>query len=166
MIAATNRVLRGAEGERLFRRDLLFRLNEIEIRLPALRERTEDIVSLARHFLSFYGGIDGPLLGPDAEAVLSSYAWPGNVRELENLMKRIAALHSGGREIGADEVLPFLMDDAPLHAGPGADRAIVERDAILLAWRDANGNKSRLAELLGVSRKTLYARLKRLQLQL
>ncbi len=82
IIAATNRVLRGGDAERLFRRDLLYRLNEIEIRLPPLRERVEDIVPLARHFLSFYGGIGGPRLAQDAESLLVSYGWPGNVREL------------------------------------------------------------------------------------
>ena len=105
-------------------------------------------------------------LAPSVWELFTRYSWPGNVRELENIMKRIAALHSGEREIGAGEVLPFLVDNAPALTGPVADRAVAERDAILLAWRDANGNKSRLAGLLGISRKTLYARLKRLQLQL
>jgi two-component system NtrC family response regulator len=166
IIAATNRPLRGADGERLFRRDLLFRLNEIEIRLPSLRERGEDIVPLARHFLSFYGGLGGPRLTPDAEAVLASCAWAGNVRELENVMKRIAALHAGESHVSATEVLPFLSDEAPSWSSEAADRASAERDEIIAAWRDANGNKSRLAELIGVSRKTLYARLKRLRLEL
>jgi DNA-binding NtrC family response regulator len=164
IIAATNRTLRGADGERLFRRDLLFRLNEIEIRLPALNEHSDDIVPLARHFLAFYGGIDGPRLAPDAEGVLASYAWPGNVRELENVMKRLAALHPGGDPVAARDLLPFLVDsDLPAN---GNVRGTTERDAIVTAWRDAHGNKSRLAQLLGVSRKTLYARLKRLQLEL
>jgi len=166
IIAATNRSLRGADGERLFRRDLLFRLNEIEIRLPMLRERGEDIVPLARHFLSFYGGLQGPRLGHDAEAVLASYAWPGNVRELENVMKRIAALHAGTDVIGTADVMPFLTEDEPALALPSADRATAERDAIVAAWRDAHGSKTRLAQLVGVSRKTLYARLKRLHLEL
>ncbi len=113
VIAATNRVLRGAEGEKSFRRDLLYRLNEIEIRLPSLRERQEDIVPLARHFLAFYGGLEGPRLSLGAEAVLRSYGWPGNVRELENVMKRVAALHSGAEEVGPDSILPFLNDAAP-----------------------------------------------------
>ncbi len=165
IIAATNRSLRGADGERLFRRDLLFRLNEIEIRLPSLRERHEDVVPLARHFLSFYGGLEGPRLAPDAEAVLASYGWPGNVRELENVMKRLAALHAAEGPVGAHDILPFLSEDAPQAPSP-RDRANAERDEIVTAWRDAHGNKSRLAELLGVSRKTLYARLKRLQLEL
>ena len=161
VIAATNRELRGGEGERLFRRDLLFRLNEIEIRLPSLAERPADIVPLARHFLAFYGGLEGPRLTPDAEAVLLSHAWPGNVRELENVMKRVGALNAGESAVTAEALLPFL-GAAPSAASVGTD----ERAAILEAYREARGNKSRVAELLGVSRKTLYARLKRLDLRL
>ena len=160
VIAATNRELRGDEGERLFRRDLLYRLNEIEIRLPALDERPEDIVPLARHFLAFYAGIDGPRLSADAEAVLRTHSWPGNVRELENLMRRVGALHGGESMLTAETLLPFL----------GATRPTASRDDERQAIRDAHqefgGNKSRMAEALGVSRKTLYARLKRLGLEL
>ena len=165
IIAATNRVLRGDDGERLFRRDLLYRLNEIEIRLPTLRERIEDIVPLARHFLSFYGGLEGPRLAHDAESMLVSYGWPGNVRELENVMKRVAALHAGHGELDAGAILPFLSEP-PARASAQADRRCSERDDIVSAWRQAHGNKSRLAVLLGISRKTLYARLKRLDLTL
>ena len=165
LIAATNRELRSEMGEKLFRRDLLFRLNEIEIRLPALRERAEDIVPLGRHFLAFYGGLEGPQLGPDAESVLQTYRWPGNVRELENVMKRLGALHSGAGVLDAAELLPFLSSETPepVH---GATRADDDRQVIRTAWSRAGGNKSRLATLLGVSRKTLYARLKRLDLSL
>ena len=165
IIAATNRVLRGGDAERLFRRDLLYRLNEIEIRLPALRERVEDIVPLAKHFLSFYGGLDGPRLSHDGESLLVSYGWPGNVRELENVMKRLAALHSDSGELDARAILPLLADP-PQRASEQADRRANERDEIVTAWRQAHGNKSRLADLLGISRKTLYARLKRLDLKL
>jgi DNA-binding NtrC family response regulator len=167
LIAATNRELRGGD-ERLFRRDLLFRLTEIEIRVPSLRERADDIIPLARHFLAFYGGLQGPRLTPDAESVLRSHPWPGNVRELENVMKGVAALHSGVDELNASALLPFLIQSGseapavrPDLGGPPDDRA-----AILAAFAEAHGNKSRVAELLGVSRKTLYARLKRLNLEL
>jgi DNA-binding NtrC family response regulator/tetratricopeptide (TPR) repeat protein len=163
IISATNRELRGGEGERVFRRDLLFRLNEIEIRLPALRERVEDVVPLARHFLAFYGGIEAPELAPEAEGMLRAYAWPGNVRELENVMKRAAALHCGDRSLDGAALLPFLSD--PARSAPGAEPGD-ERATILEAYRQSDGNKSRLAERLGVSRKTLYARLKRLDLRL
>jgi DNA-binding NtrC family response regulator len=164
IIASTNRELRGSEGERLFRRDLLFRLNEIEIRVPPLRERLDDIVPLARHFLAFYGGFQGPRLSADAEAVLLSHAWPGNVRELENVMKRVGALHVGSEHLDAAALLPFLLQASPVRpAREGADQ---ERAAILAAYQRAGRNKSRVAELLGVSRKTLYARLKRLSITL
>ncbi len=166
LIAATNRELRGEDGERLFRRELLFRINEIEIRLPPLRERREDIIPLARHFLAFYGGMEGPQLGADAESVLLTHAWPGNVRELENVMKRLAALHAGSRTVDAAALLPFLASAPIVAVQTGAERAEYDRRAILEAWEHARGNKSRVAELLGVSRKTLYARLRRLNVTL
>jgi len=166
MIAATNRNLRDGEGQRVFRRDLLYRLNELEIQLPTLRARREDIVPLARHFLAFYGGIEGPRLSGEAEGMLRSYEWPGNVRELENVMKRIAALYTGVGEVDAGALLPFLAHPGEsgrrAPSAPGSD----EREAILAAFESAHGNKSRAAELLGVSRKTLYARLKRLNIHL
>jgi DNA-binding NtrC family response regulator/tetratricopeptide (TPR) repeat protein len=162
IIAATNRELRGAEGEKHFRRDLLFRLNEIEIRVPPLRERLDDIIPMARHFLAFYGGISGPQLTADAEAVLLAHPWPGNVRELENLMKRVGALHAGQPRLDAHALLPFLSQ-SPAPRASGVEN---ERVAILAAYEQAQGNKSRVAEILGISRKTLYARLKRLHIAL
>jgi len=166
VIAATNRELRGGDGEKAFRRDLLYRLNEIEIGLPTLRERADDIVPLARHFLAFYGGLEGPQLSTGAESVLQAYAWPGNVRELENVMKRVAALHAGDRVLSSGELLPFLSQDAPSARPALGAHEPDERGAILAANEQAHGNKSRLAGLLGVSRKTLYARLKRLGIEL
>jgi DNA-binding NtrC family response regulator len=164
IIAATNRELRVSAENGSFRRDLLFRLNEVEISLPPLRERQDDILPLAHHFLSFYGGLEGPRLSPDAEAVLRSYAWPGNVRELENVMRRVAALHSGTRQMDAAALLPFLGSaSTPKAAAVQGDG---ERARILAAYEEADGNKSRLAKLLGVSRKTLYARIKRLNIEL
>jgi DNA-binding NtrC family response regulator len=166
LIAATNRELRESEGEKQFRRDLLFRLNEIEIHVPALRERPDDIVPLAHHFLAFYSGLEGPALSRDAEAVLRSYAWPGNVRELENVMKRVGALCAGDRAVDADALLPFLDQRSGTATGArrGADEE--ERAAILAAYREADGNKSRAAAILGVSRKTFYARVHRLGIPL
>jgi DNA-binding NtrC family response regulator len=162
IIAATNRELRGQVGERTFRRDLLFRLNEIEIRLPALRERREDILPLARHFLTFYGGLGGPRLSPESESVLLSYGWSGNVRELENVMRRLAALHRGDALVGHLDLLPLLSEPVGEPAAGARD----EREMIVAAVHEASGNKSRAAKLLGVSRKTLYARLRRLGIEL
>ena len=165
LIAATNRDLREGEGAKLFRRDLLFRLNEIEIHVPALRERPDDIIPLAHHFLAFYSGFEGTRLSPDAEAVLRSYPWPGNVRELENVMKRVAAMHGSESAVDARALLPYLDQRTGPAPGtrPGSEE---ERSAILTAFREAKGNKSRAAEILGVSRKTLYARLHRLGIRL
>jgi len=168
IIAATNRELRGGD-EKLFRRDLLFRLNEIEIRVPSLRGRREDILPLARHFIAFYGGMDGPRLSPAAESILLSHSWPGNVRELENLMKRVAALHGGDGEVTADSLMPFLSLAVEESQTPGNGAWRSESDPrreILEAYASARGNKSVTARALGVSRKTLYARLKRLGLEL
>ncbi|MGH7741753.1 MAG: helix-turn-helix domain-containing protein, partial [Candidatus Eiseniibacteriota bacterium] len=120
----------------------------------------EDIVPLARHFLAFYAGIEGPRLSGDAEAVLRSHSWPGNVRELENLMRRVGALHGGEAALTAASLLPFL---GATSAPPTRED---DRQAILAAHEACGGNKSRMAEQLGVSRKTLYARLKRLGLEL
>ncbi len=164
LIAATNRELRGSGAEKGMRPDLLFRLDEIEIRVPSLRERPDDILPLAHHFLSFYAGMEGPRLTREAESVLRSYPWPGNVRELENVMKRVAALHRAGDMLDTDALLPFLTRVSEPPGGP--QQPDNERAAILAAWERANGNKSRAAVLLGVSRKTLYARLKRLGLRL
>jgi DNA-binding NtrC family response regulator len=164
IIAATNRELRGAD-EKLFRRDLLFRMNEVEIAVPSLRDRRDDVVPLARHFLAFYGGLSGPRLTAEAESVLLAHAWPGNVRELENVMKRVAALHAGDEVVTPASLMPFLAHHAaaPMRMTlPATD----DRTAILEAYAEARGNKSRVARLLGVSRKTLYARLKRLNLEL
>jgi transcriptional regulator with PAS, ATPase and Fis domain len=165
VITATNHELREAVERGAFRRDLFFRMNEVEIRLPPLRERQDDILPLGRHFLGFYGGMEGPRLSPEAEAVLRSYPWPGNVRELENVMRRVAALHTDDRDVSATSLLPFLTAGAQ-PAAASLDGAGDERSRILAAYQEAGGNKSRLAKLLGVSRKTLYARLKRLQLDL
>jgi len=164
IIAATNRALRTSEGEKLFRRDLLFRLNEIEIRLPALRDRGEDVLPLARHFLAFYGGLDSPRLSGEAESVLRTYAWPGNVRELENVMKRLAALHPETETIRGRDLLPFLSGSTPPAEVLARDED--ERAALLDAVERAGGNRSRAAVLLGVSRKTFYQRIKRLGVEL
>ncbi len=129
-----------------------------------MRERPDDILPLAHHFLSFYGGMAGPRLSAEAESVLRSYGWPGNVRELENVMKRVSALHRDDEVLDVDTLMPFLgrVGAAAESGAPPAD----ERAAILDAWNRSRGNKSRAATLLGVSRKTFYARLKRLGIEL
>ena len=114
--------------------------------------------------MGFYGGLDGPMLSGEAESVLRAYDWPGNVRELENVIKRVTALNPGGGVVSAETLLPFLATGADALQSGAAGRD--ERGEILTAYQRASGNKTRVAEILGVSRKTLYARLKRLNLEL
>jgi len=116
IVAATNKDLRQLIHQGLFREDLYYRLNVMPLRLPALRERTEDIADLSRHFFKAATKNDGltqKYLTPEALTLLRGYAWPGNVRELENLVRRVAALYPQ-EEIGADVI------EAELKYDPGA----------------------------------------------
>jgi two-component system nitrogen regulation response regulator GlnG len=123
IIAATHRDLRAAIRHGLFREDLFYRLNVVPIRIPTLRERTEDIPVLARHFLERARADGLPAKSLDASAIerLRVYSWPGNVRELENLMRRVAAL-SPSETITADVLEPDLAD-APAAAEPAQPSA-------------------------------------------
>jgi transcriptional regulator with GAF, ATPase, and Fis domain len=108
LVAATNRDLRDAVEEGVFRLDLLYRLQVVELTIPPLRERQEDIVPLARHFLERFGKDNDriPLeVGPAAESVLLAHRWPGNVRELENAMERATVL----APVSQAELLPSLL---------------------------------------------------------
>jgi DNA-binding NtrC family response regulator len=163
VLSATNLDLAAAVAEGRFREDLLFRLNTVEIHLPPLRERREDIPPLALHFLRRQAErYRKPLTGFDAEAMraLLDYGWPGNVRELQHTIER-AVLLASGNEIGAEDLAlrsrratatPSL-DDLPLED--------VERVLIRKALERHGGNVSQAAEALGLSRSALYRRLQR-----
>ena len=158
-VAATNKNLEKGVREGLFREDLFYRLNVITIELPPLRERREDIEPLARHFLlKHVRRINKEVAGfsPEALQLLSSYSWPGNIRELENVVERAVILARGG-VITAD-VLP--MRKGTDEAGPLPDYRSVslermELDHIRKTLQQTGYNKSRTAEILGISRKTL-----------
>ncbi len=124
IIAATHRDLRQAIRQGLFREDLFYRLNVVPIRLPPLRERTEDIADLARHFLerARADGLPAKSLDAGAVAALRAYRWPGNIRELENLMRRLAAL-CPDEVIGAAAIRAELAEPEPASAPNGADAA-------------------------------------------
>lgn len=151
MIAATNTDLRAAIREGRFREDLYYRLNVIELELPALARRREDILPLARHFLG-----DGRELTPEAERALLRHAWPGNVRELQNVIRR-ACLLSPTPAIDADSL--GLPAPAPAEAAgePALDRESIERS---LARTD--GVVAHAARELGLSRQALYRRMEKL----
>lgn len=121
IVAATHRDLRQAIRQGLFREDLFYRLNVVPIRLPPLRERSEDIPALTRHFLAMAAQEGLPLKTVDAAGMdhLKSYRWPGNVRELENLVRRLAALYS--QEVIGSEVIAQELADASPAARPAAE---------------------------------------------
>jgi two-component system response regulator AtoC len=163
LIAATNRNL-AAEVERgCFRADLYYRLNVIRVRVGPLRERRSDIPVLARHFLERYGR-PGMRLSARLLDWFAGYDWPGNVRELENTIQRMVAL-SSHEELDVDDLPTHLRNAAEVERqGPGArlvrPLASLERSAIEDALRLSGGDRGRAARLLGISRTTLYRKLK------
>ena len=151
VLSATNADLKAMVREGTFREDLYYRLNVIEVRLPPLAERVDDILPLAEHFLAGRAA-----LGDAAREALRAHAWPGNVRELKNAVER-AALLAGGEPISVD-----LLGLPAAHASIGA-RNLDEpsRAAIEAALASAQGVVSRAAQALGMSRQALYRRMER-----
>jgi DNA-binding NtrC family response regulator len=171
VVAATNRDLEEEVREGRFREDLFWRLNVIQMRLPALRERPYDIPLLVEHFVSKLAESMGrqPLdVLPETLAILTSYSWPGNVRELENAIERAVTLAPGAR-LTPDELPERVKNHGAAAAfiSRSSDRDLtlreVERDYILEMLRKTGGNKTRAAELLGLDRKTLYRKLDEFQ---
>jgi DNA-binding NtrC family response regulator len=165
VIAATNRDLEKAVSAGEFREDLYWRLNVIHLHVPALRERAFDVPLLVEHFLTKYSRQTSALeIAPETLALLTAYTWQGNVRELENTIERAVALARGA--ILTPEDLPERIRSggasAAILAKAKSKRltlAELERAYILEIMREANGNKSRAAEMLGLDRKTLYRKL-------
>ncbi len=162
IVSATHRKLddRIVQGE--FREDLFYRLSEITIQIPPLRERDDDVILLARHFVDACcrkQGLRRLDLAPDALVALRQHAWPGNVRELENRIKRAVILAEGGTLTATD--MDLKVPEAAVAAAVGTfslrrAREEAEREALLHALADAAGNLSAAAKLLGVSRPTIY----------
>ena len=163
VLAATNANLQAEVAAGRFREDLLFRLNTIEIRLPGLRERRDDIRPLAAHFLGRYGQrYQRPRTGfsDDAIQALLNYDWPGNIRELDHAIERAVLLSQGERIEVWDLGLPRRQDRPPGSDEPQSLDDL-ERDAIKQALARFDGNVSLAAKSLGVSRSALYRRLQR-----
>jgi transcriptional regulator with GAF, ATPase, and Fis domain len=178
VIAATNRDLRKAVEQKLFREDLYFRLNIFELRLPPLRDRRADIPLLCEVFLDEIGrSIGHPPAGISREAqqALTEYSWPGNVRELRNVLERAAILADGGLIVAEHLAIlaPPVVMKAPLAFSPvsddspprSADLKSIEREMIVQALVKARYSKSEAARALGLTRAQLYTRLKRHQLE-
>jgi DNA-binding NtrC family response regulator len=160
VISATNANLQQEVAEGRFREDLLFRLNTIEIHLPALRDRREDIAPLAMHFLRKHAGrYRKPLTAFDATAmqVLLSHPWPGNIRELDHSIERAVLMAQGEQLRGVDLGLRGSTTAAPrLEDLPLED---VEKMLIQKSLARYEGNVSRAAQALGLSRSALYRRI-------
>ncbi|HXY13800.1 MAG TPA: sigma-54 dependent transcriptional regulator [Terriglobales bacterium] len=172
ILAATNRNLEQAVAQGAFRRDLYFRLNVLNLRVPSLRERRQDIPILIGHFLERLSRDCGRehRLSDDALKMLLGYDWPGNVRELENCLERACAITSNN-EIRVSD-LPSSITGSNGHAqlpGNGTSKIVpiseLEKQAILNTIVQLNGDKLLAARLLGIGKTTLYRKLKEYQIQ-
>src|SRR5215471_4791515 len=158
IVCATNQDLDSMMAEGRFREDLYYRLNEVTLRVPALRERAADAVVLASFFLKRFATEYGRLargFNASALAALSDYPWPGNVRELENRLKRAVVMTEGPLLSAADLGLSSVSEEAQSLTIRDA-RARAEREVLQLALAQAGSNLSKAAKLLGISRPTLY----------
>jgi DNA-binding NtrC family response regulator len=171
VIAATNRDLRSYVQQGKFREDLFFRLNVVDITLPSLAERAGDIPLLADRFLKEYGDKNGKRiegLTPDAVSLLAAYAWPGNVRELRNTIEKMVVL-SRSERLSARDVPANIREAVKGPAGSAASRmpvlmsgslAETERRKIMAVLEKNGGNRTRAADELGISRRTLHRKLR------
>jgi len=162
LIAATNRDLKKMVAEGTFREDLYYRLYVVVIHLPALRERRSDIPLLLKHYLDLFNqengrSIDG--FSPDALDLLTAYSWPGNVRELRNVVEQMVVLSRSPR-IGVRD-LPTQIREAGggAVAADGGTLEEMEKQAVRRALKEAGGNRTRAAEMLGISRRTLHRKI-------
>jgi DNA-binding NtrC family response regulator len=173
LILATNEDLGRAVSEGRFRQDLYYRVNVINVELPALRERISDIPLLAERFLDEVcqeSGKPSKRFNDEALAALQAYRWPGNVRELQNVIER-AVLLSKRDVLGLEDLPPVLAAAGPLHVEPVGDRSLKqameapERQIILDALQSNGWNRQTTAEALGINRTTLYKKMRRLGLE-
>ncbi len=172
LVAATNRNLEQMVREGKFREDLFFRLNVVRLTMPPLRERPEDIPPLLAHFIKLFSdenGVPPLVVEPGALRTLQGYAWPGNIRELRNFAENAVVLRRGGSLTEYDLEPRFRGETAApagtTHAGAGPAAApslsVEENEKRLLkeALLKARGNRTKAAELMGVSRRTLHRKL-------
>jgi DNA-binding NtrC family response regulator len=172
VIAATNRDLEAAYRGGTFRKDLFFRLNVVSIRMPPLREHRSDIPALVHSFLERHAPGENVQISPTAMRALLQYEWPGNVRELENSIARALAL-GDRRHIDVKDLPPSIVAGNASQSSSDESNALsstaladMERLTILRVFEQAGGDKSLAGKMLGISRATLYRKLKRYQIPL
>ena len=166
LISATNENLRQAIEKGDFREDLYHRINEFTIRIPDLKERKEDLLLFANHFLDLANSeLQKDIIGFDNDTMqlFQSYSWPGNLRQMKNVIK-YATLWATGRYITRKELPEELTENLLSHANIQLKNVEHERDLIRKALQECGNNKTRAAQLLGIDRKTLYNKLKIYQL--
>jgi transcriptional regulator with GAF, ATPase, and Fis domain len=158
IVAATNQDLELAVREGRFRKDLFHRLSQFQLRVPPLRERPEDIVALAEHFLRLKSA--EMKLSPDALSTLQAYSWPGNVRELRNVVAKIA-MAASGTQIDSENVRAELSAETQKTEMPvpTGDLQDMERQMVMKALENSGGHRAKAAEQLGISRRTLTRKL-------
>jgi transcriptional regulator with PAS, ATPase and Fis domain len=170
VVAATNRDLEAAYMNGTFRKDLYFRLNVVTMNLPSLRERKSDIPSLVQYFLEKMSPNAPMTVTPSAMKALLGYSWPGNVRELQNCIERAVAL--GNRtSVEIDDLPPALREASgvqpeplavvPIATPTSTDLEEMERLTIQRVFEQVKGDKTAAGKMLGISRATLYRKIKR-----
>jgi two-component system, NtrC family, response regulator HydG len=162
VVCATNMPLHKMVQEGTFRQDLLYRINTVEIRVPPLSERVEDIAMLAQHYLSYYAKKYHKLvnaIAPEAMDRLKRYAWPGNIRELQHAIERAVIMTDSGMLQESDFLLSRSLTSGPVNNTLNLDE--VERAAIAKALHMHNGNISKAADELGLTRASLYRRMEK-----
>ncbi|HTE39948.1 MAG TPA: helix-turn-helix domain-containing protein, partial [Steroidobacteraceae bacterium] len=174
VLSATHKNLAQLVSEGKFREDLFYRVNVIEIRVPPLRDRLDDVPELINSLLTKLGkqlGVRSLELSPAALQTLGQYAFPGNVRELENILERAATLCSDGKIDVGDLQLRSTVASDPISKTVPAGEALgdaledIERDAIVRALEQTRYNKTKAAQLLGMSFRSLRYRIKKLGLE-
>ncbi len=168
-IAATNQDLQQKIKEGLFREDLFFRLSVIQLELPSLRERVADILPIARYYLDVFNTKYGKIIADFSDRVkqiLMIHSWPGNVRELRNCVER-AVIFCERDQVGVDDLPMQYRGAAPVAETTyiGSFYESVDREMVLNALDKAGGNRTRAAEILNISRKTLYLKMKKLGIE-
>jgi DNA-binding NtrC family response regulator len=163
LISATNLPLHEMTAEKKFRQDLLYRINTVEIRIPSLRERSDDIPLLAEHFLSVYGKKykrPGMRIDKSVLAKMKNYSWPGNIRELQHAIER-AVILSDEKVISSAEILTGSYPITRRNESAPMTMDEMERHFIMQSLRENDGNVSHTAKALGMTRTALYRRMKK-----
>ena len=155
IVAATNRDLAACVRAGTFREDLYFRLAVIDLRLPALKDRSGDIPLLVNRFLKEFGGKS---VSAEAMKILEAYPWPGNVRELRNVIERMCVLSASG-EIDVGDIPDALKPARPAASLASGTLEEMEKAKILAVLEEVGGNRTKAAERLGISRRTIYRKL-------